>query len=116
MARSPIVAIVAGSRGGGLGELPRPRPGQAALLAQCPTSSTVAASPEFDTFASSAQSILDFVRPALRTMSTSDQMHRTATGGWLLTGSRLLVTDGSRWWTCWTSSNGNLAAPYQSPS
>jgi photosystem II stability/assembly factor-like uncharacterized protein len=39
-------------------------------------------------------------------------MHRTATGGWLLAGSRLLVTDGSRWWTCWTSSNGNLAAPY----
>ena len=50
--------------------------------------------------------------PALADHEYVDQMHRTATGGWLLTGSRLLVTDGSSWRTCWTSSNGNLAAPY----
>jgi photosystem II stability/assembly factor-like uncharacterized protein len=50
--------------------------------------------------------------PALAEHESILQTHRTATGGWLLTGSRLLVTDGPSWRTCWASSNGNVAAPY----
>jgi hypothetical protein len=39
------------------------------------------------------------------------QVHRTTGGGWLLTDSRLLVTDGSEWRACWTAS-GVFNAPY----
>ena len=39
------------------------------------------------------------------------QIHRTTGGGWLLTDSRLLVTDGSEWRACWTAS-GVFNAPY----
>ena len=39
------------------------------------------------------------------------QIHRTTGGGWLLTDSRLLVTDGSSWRDCWKST-GVFNAPY----
>ena len=39
------------------------------------------------------------------------QIHRTTGGGWLLTDSRMLVTDGSEWRACWTAS-GVFNAPY----
>ena len=39
------------------------------------------------------------------------QIHSTTGGGWLLTDSRLLVTDGSEWRACWTAS-GVFNAPY----
>ena len=38
-------------------------------------------------------------------------MHRTTSGGWLLTGSRLLVTDGSSWRDCWRSTSGDATSP-----
>jgi hypothetical protein len=38
------------------------------------------------------------------------EIHRTQGGGWLLTTSRLLVTDGSSWRACWTAS-GVFSAP-----
>ena len=34
------------------------------------------------------------------------QMGRTATGGWLLTQTRLLTNDGSNWRDCWSSGTG----------
>ena len=34
------------------------------------------------------------------------EMGRTATGGWLLTSARLLITEGSSWRDCWLSGNG----------
>ena len=43
--------------------------------------------------------------PALATGEEILQMGRTATGGWLLTPARLLVTDGSSWRDCWLSGN-----------
>jgi photosystem II stability/assembly factor-like uncharacterized protein len=52
--------------------------------------------------------------PALAEHEYVVQMHRTSSGGWLLTGSRLLVTDGSSWRDCWTSSSGDVVAPYPS--
>jgi len=50
--------------------------------------------------------------PALAEHESILQMHRTASGGWLLTGSRLLVTDGSSWRDCWRSSGGDVTSPY----
>jgi photosystem II stability/assembly factor-like uncharacterized protein len=43
--------------------------------------------------------------PALATGEQIIQMGRTATGGWLLTPTRLLVTDGSSWRDCWLAGN-----------
>jgi photosystem II stability/assembly factor-like uncharacterized protein len=39
-------------------------------------------------------------------------MHRTSSGGWVLTQRRLLIADGSSWRTCWTSSTGDAWGPY----
>jgi photosystem II stability/assembly factor-like uncharacterized protein len=52
--------------------------------------------------------------PSLAVHESIVQMHRTAGGGWLLTGSRLLMTDGSNWRDCWESSSGDVVAPYPS--
>jgi len=49
--------------------------------------------------------------PALAEHESILQVHRTKGGGWLLTTSRLLVTDGSSWRACWTAT-GVFNAPY----
>jgi hypothetical protein len=50
--------------------------------------------------------------PALAEHEAIVQLHRTASGGWILTGSRLLMSDGSSWRDCWTSTGGVFNAPY----
>jgi photosystem II stability/assembly factor-like uncharacterized protein len=44
--------------------------------------------------------------PALAQGEEVVQMGRSATGGWLLTQTRLLTTDGSNWRDCWSSGTG----------
>ena len=99
-----IVAILAAIAGAGAWVSFRAASGSSSPPSPVPTGSTRPQSP--------GPSILGSSGPALADHEYVDQMHRTATGGWLLTGSRLLVTDGSSWRTCWTPSSGNLAAPY----
>jgi photosystem II stability/assembly factor-like uncharacterized protein len=50
--------------------------------------------------------------PALAEHEAIVQMYRTGSGGWILTESRLLMTDGTSWRDCWTSSGGVFNAPY----
>lgn len=52
--------------------------------------------------------------PALAQHEAIVQMHRTPSGGWLLTRSQLLMTDGSSWWDCWKPGSADTVAPYPS--
>lgn len=114
MAAVAIVAILAGIAGAGAwvsfraAAGPSNSPGATSLASITPSPVSSNSTPP----QSPSPSVPGSFGPALADHEYVDQMHRTATGGWLLTGSRLLVTDGSSWRTCWTSSNGNLAAPY----
>ena len=114
MAAVAIVAILAGIAGAGAWVSFRAASESSSPSgAAAPTSGTPSPVPTGSTPSQSpGPSILGSSGPALADHEYVDQMHRTATGGWLLTGSRLLVADGSSWRTCWTSSHGNLAAPY----
>lgn len=62
--------------------------------------------------ASPGSTFQDSGGPALAEHEYVIQMERTGSGGWLMTGSRLLISDGSSWQDCWTSTGGVFNAPY----
>jgi photosystem II stability/assembly factor-like uncharacterized protein len=114
MAAVTIVAIVAGIAGAGAWASfrstsgPSNSSGAASLVSSTPSP----AAPSSTRPHSPGPSIQSSSGPALAEHEYIVQMHRTSAGGWLLTGSRLLVTDGSTWRNCWTSNGGDVVAPY----
>lgn len=114
MAAVAIVAILAGIAGAGAWVSFRAASGSSSPSgAVAPTRGTPSPIPTGSTPPRSpGPSILGSSGPALADHEYVGQMHRTATGGWLLTGSRLLVTDGASWRDCWRSTSGDLTSPY----
>ena len=109
-----IVAVVAGIAGAGAwASFRSASQSSSSPSAVAPASGTASPVPTGSTRPQSPGPTLQSVSgPALAEHESILQMHRTASGGWLLTGSRLLLTDGSRWWNCWTSSSGDVTSPY----
>jgi hypothetical protein len=109
-----IVAVVGGVAGAGVWANFRSASGSiSSPSAVAPTSGTPSPLPTDSTRPQSpSPAIQGASGPALAEHEYIVQMHRTRDGGWLLTGSRLLVTDGSSWQDCWASTGGVFNAPY----
>jgi photosystem II stability/assembly factor-like uncharacterized protein len=107
-----IVAIVAGIVGAGAWASFRAASGSSGSpSAVAPASSTPSSAPTGSTQQSLGPTFQGPTGPALAEHESILQMHRTTSGGWLLTGSRLLMTDGSSWRDCWRSTSGDATSP-----
>jgi hypothetical protein len=106
-----VVAVVAGIAGVGAWANFRAVSGPGGPTSPVATASATSSATSTST-ASPGPTLTGSGGPALAEHEYIVQMHRTKGGGWLLTGSRLLVTDGSSWRDCWTSAGGVFNAPY----
>ena len=107
-----IVAMVAGIVGAGAWASFRAASGSSGSPSAVAASGTASPVPTGSAQPSLGPTLQSASGPALAEHESILQMHRTASGGWLLTGSRLIVTDGSSWRDCWRSTSGDVTSPY----
>ncbi len=111
-----IVAVVAGIVGAGAWASYRGASGASSSpSAVALASSTPSPVPTASTQPSLGPTLQGPTGPALAIHESILEMHRLAAGGWLLTGSRLIVTDGSNWRDCWRSTSGDGARSSLNP-